>query len=116
MEKTHFTRAPKIKDLEKVLKNGARQIFITKTAKERMSKKAIELIKKYNAELIIESARGRPISLGLQKISQIVELHKDNRTYREIENLTGISKSTCHYLIKYAERQKLKQGNNVVYL
>ncbi|MCR4335419.1 MAG: hypothetical protein NUV57_02675 [archaeon] len=115
-EKIHFTRAPKAKELEQVLKNGAGTIYITKSAKQRLSEKAKKKIKELKVELVIESARGRPIELNLQTISEIVELHRDNRTFREIEKITGISKSTAHYLIKYAERNKIKQGKKIVYL
>ncbi|MAG18112.1 MAG: hypothetical protein CL944_01405 [Candidatus Diapherotrites archaeon] len=115
MDKVHFTRAPKAKELEQVLKNG-NTIYLTKSAKQRLSDKAKKKIKDSGAELVIESARGRPIELNLQTISEIVELHKDHRTFREIEKITGISKSTAHYLIKYAERNKIKKGKKVVYL
>ncbi|MFH1391656.1 MAG: hypothetical protein ABIH20_05070 [Candidatus Diapherotrites archaeon] len=116
MDKIHFTRAPKEKELEQVLKNGASTIYITKSAKQRLSNKAKKKINESGVELVIESARGRPIELNLQTISEIIELNKDNRTFREIEKITGISKSTAHYLIKYAERQKIKKGKKVVYL
>jgi len=116
MEKVHFTRAPNAKELDKVLKNGASQIYMTESAKQRLSRKTAKKIKDSEATILIESARGRPIDLDLQTISEIVELHRDHRTFREIERITGVSKSTAHYLIRYAERQKIKKGKKVVYL
>jgi len=114
--KTHFVRAPKSKELEKVLRNGVREIYMSKSAKERLSTKSKKMIKSAGATVIVESVRGRPLELSPQQISQVVELQKDHRTFREIENIMGVSKSTAHYLIKYAERQKMKQGKKVIYL
>ena len=87
-----------------------------KSAEQRMSKKAKKLIQSSGATISIETARGRPLDLDLNKMREIVELHKDNRTFREIEKITGISKSTAHYLIRYAERLKFRTGNKIVYI
>ena len=40
----------------------------------------------------------------------------DYQSLREIERLTEIPKSTVHYLVKYAEREKIKKGNTTIYL
>ena len=114
--KVHFVRSPKAKELEKILRNGVREIYMPKSAKERLSSKSKKLIRGAGATIIIQSARGRPLELSPQQISEVVELQKDNRTFREIEKIMGVSKSTAHYLIKYAERQKIKQGKKVIYL
>jgi len=116
VDKVHFVRAPKKSELEKVLRNGVKQIYMPQSAKERLSKKSKKIIKETKTIIVIENARGRPIDLNLEKMMEIVELHKDHRTFREIENITGVSKSTAHYLIMYAERQKLKKGKKVIYL
>ena len=55
-------------------------------------------------------------NLDLEKIKQVAEYHKDHLSFRKIEKLTGIPKSTIHYLIRYAERSKVKSGKQVVYL
>ena len=115
-DKIHFTRAPTIKQIETSLKNGAGTFYMPKSAKERMSRKAREKINESSIEIIIERAVGRPINLPIEKLMEIIELHRDNRTYREIEKITGIPKSTVHYIIRYAQRQKLKKGNKVIYL
>ena len=82
----------------------------------RLSAKARRLLDSSGAEVVIEQARGRPISLPMEKIIEVAELHRDERTFREIEGITGIPKSTCHYLLKYAQRQKIGSGGKVVYL
>jgi len=43
-------------------------------------------------------------------------MRKDHQTLREIERVTGIPKSTVHYLQRYAQRAKIKNGKNIVYL
>ena len=81
-----------------------------------MSQRARKLLEDSNAEIAIESSRGRPIEISIEKLMEIIELHRDNRTLRQIEQATGVPKSTVHYLVKYAQRQKLRKGNKVVYL
>ena len=114
-EKVHFTRPPKIMELEKAL-NSTNRVFMPASCFKRLSRKARKLLDEKGAEVVMEEARGRPIALGMEKILEVVELHKDNRTYRQIEEITGIPKSTAHYLVKYAERQKLSKNGKVVYL
>ena len=113
-EKKHFPRAPTSKEIEKSMRNGTMVFYMPKSAKQRLSTKAKETIKENGVEIVIETAAGRPINLPLEKIAEIVELHRDNRTYREIEQIIGIPKSTVHYIIKYAQRQKIKKGNKIV--
>jgi len=62
------------------------------------------------------SRQGRPISVPLRKMQHALELRKDFQSLREVERVTGISKSTVHYLEKYAQRAKLKNGKRVIYL
>ncbi|PIN85476.1 MAG: hypothetical protein COV47_01945 [Candidatus Diapherotrites archaeon CG11_big_fil_rev_8_21_14_0_20_37_9] len=116
MDKIHFSRPPTLKEIETALKQGTREIYISQSSSERMSKRTQKKIKESGITINIEKVAGRPINMSLQKILEIVELHKDHRTYREIEQITGIPKSTVHYIIKYAQRQKIKKGKKIVYL
>jgi len=115
-EKKHFTRAPTLKQFNNSLKRGVKKFYLPKSAVQRLSFKVRKKIKDHHAEIIVESARGRPLELNIERITQIIELHRDDRTFREIEKITGIPRSTAHYLIKYAERQKLKRGKKVIYI
>ncbi len=115
MAKVHFTRPPKIRELEAALRQGI-VLHMPHSCFKRLSAKARRLLDSSGAEVVIEQARGRPISLPMEKILQVAELHRDERTFREIEQITGIPKSTCHYLLKYAERQKLTSNGKIVYL
>ena len=111
----HFARPPKAAELEKALQ-GADKVFMPDSCFRRLSRKARKILDAKGIEVVIEEARGRPIALPMEKILEVVELHKDHRTFRQIEEVTGIPKSTAHYLVKYAERQKLRKGGKVVYL
>ncbi len=114
-QKVHFSRPPKISELKAALA-GTGQVFMPDSTFKRLSTKARKMLDAKGTEVVIESAAGRPISLPMEKILQVAELHRDERTFREIEQITGIPKSTCHYLVKYAQRQKIRAGKGVVYL
>ncbi|MEK6957674.1 MAG: hypothetical protein AABW99_01710 [archaeon] len=115
-ESKHYARAPKISELKRDIKGGVDELRMPKSAFERMSFSARAMVKEKNVNMLLESARGRPIGIPVQKMAEIIELHRDHRTFREIERITGIPKSTAHYLIAYAERQKIREGNKIVYL
>ncbi len=115
-EKTHFSRPPRAAELRKLLGAGQRRFFMPQSCISRLSAKARSLLEDAKAEIVVSSARGRPIDISMEKLMEVIELHKDNRAFRKIEELTGIPKSTAHYLVKYAQRQKLKRGGKVVYL
>ena len=114
--KAHFSRPPTAAQLKAAIKGGASRIFMPASSFSRMGAKARRLIDDSGAEVVIESSRGRPIEIGVEKLMQIIEMHRDNRTFRQIEKATGVPKSTVHYLVKYAERQKLRKGGDIVYL
>ena len=113
-EKKHFKRPPRASELKK-LPNGS-AVFMPQGCFKRISSKSRKILDSKGIEVNIEEARGRPIALPMEKILEVAELHRDNRTYRQIEEITGIPKSTAHYLVKYAERQKLRLRGKVVYI
>lgn len=113
----HLVRPLKKSSLEKLFKSRSiKEVFLSKSTKKRLGKKAKEFLKKKGITVKEEKKAGRAISINLKKVQELVELHKDFQSFRKIEELTGIPKSTSHYLIKYAQRAKVKNGNNVVYL
>jgi hypothetical protein len=113
----HLTRPAKHELLEKLLKKcSIKEITLSKSCFDRIPKKTKEIFKDNGINLIIEQKRGRAIDIPLEKMLEIIELRKDFQSIREIEKLTGVPKSTIHYLVKYAERAKIKKGKQVVYL
>lgn len=116
MVSVHFTRPPTLRDLSVLKKKNVDEIKLPKSAIDRLSKRARSFLTLNNIKVSCVSSRGRPLGLDFRKVLDVVELHNDDRTYREIERILGVPKSTAHYLIKYAKRKKLKRDNKVVYL
>ncbi len=116
MDFVHFSRPPKFSVLLDLKRKGIAELRMPLSAIKRLSRKARVFLEANGIKVSVESSRGRPLGLDLEKISKVVELHKDDRTYREIEKFLGVPKSTAHYLVKYAKRSKLKKGKQIVYL
>jgi hypothetical protein len=116
--KLHFVRPLKESLLKQILKKcpGLETVSMSKSCFERMPKKQLEMLKKKGISLERETRAGRPISMPLEKMQQALEMRKDFQSLREVERVIGISKSTVHYLEKYAQRAKVKNRGRVIYL
>lgn len=117
-EELHFVRPPRIKSLKAMLRKcrNLRRISLSESCSERLAEKAKKLLRKREIGMSVSSNHGRPIAMEIAKIQEVIGLQKDEKSYREIEGITGIPKSTVHYLIKYAGRGKVRNGKNIVYL
>lgn len=116
--KLHFVRPVKKELLKEILKKcaGLEAASASKSCIARMPKKSVALLGQKNIVLETVARPGRPISMPLEKMQQALEMRKDYQSLREVERVTGISKSTVHYLEKYAKRTKIKNGKKVIYL
>lgn len=114
----HFVRPVKAKEIESILGKcrALKEVSLSKSCLARMPKKGLGLLEKKGIKVATVSRRGRPISVPLRKMRHALELRRDFQSLREVERVTGISKSTVHYLERYAKRAKLKNGNRVIYL
>lgn len=113
----HLVRPIKKEKIEWLLNNRSlTKITLSSSCLKRLPKKTQKKIKDKGVSISIEKRRGRPIDLPLEKIKEIIELRKDYQSIRDIERITDVPKSTIHYLLKYAERTKIKKGNTIVYL
>lgn len=92
-----------------------KRITMSKSCRERLSGRAGEMLKESGIAIGVEAHSGRALGMGLEKITDVVEMHRDDLTYREIEESAGIPKSTAHYLVRYAARDKLKRPGGTVY-
>ena len=117
-EEIHLVRPVNHRSIKEILKkcSALKKISLSKSCFQRMPEKTKTAIRENGTEMAIESRRGRAIGIGLEKMLHVIEMRKDFQPFREIENITGIPKSTVHYLVKYAQRGKVKKGNSVVYL
>jgi len=117
-EQLHFVRPMKKKSIEAVLKKCAalKSVSMSKSCTKRMPEAGLKLLREKGIRIESASRQGRPISVPLTKMQHVLEMRKDYQSLREVERVTGISKSTVHYLEKYAQRAKIKNGNKVIYL
>lgn len=117
-EQLHFVRPPKKKLLLGILRKckGLKEVSMSGSCRKRMPGKSLAMLREKGVRLEAAARPGRPISVPLQKMQHALELRKDYQSLREVQRVTGISKSTVHYLERYAQRAKLKNGKNVIYL
>ncbi|MFH1255943.1 MAG: hypothetical protein V1494_01490 [Candidatus Diapherotrites archaeon] len=115
-ESVHLVRPIKAKKLEELSRKGVKELCLSPSCEKRLSRKTKKLIEEKGITLKAEPSRGRAIEIPLEKVTEIAEMRWSDKTYREIEELTGVPKSTAHYLIKYANRNKLKKGKSTIYV
>jgi hypothetical protein len=113
----HLVRPIKKEKLDDLLNTRKlEQITVSASCLNRLPKKAQDKIKAKGIELAMEKRRGRALDITMEQMLEIIELRKDYQSIREIEKLTNVPKSTIHYLLKYADRGKIKKGSTVIYL
>ena len=116
-EKIHFVRPIKHKKItELIKKRKIKEISLSESTLKRMKPKTIILIEKKGIEIKKDSKRGRAIETKFDTILKIIELKKDYLSTRKIQEQTGIPKSTVYYLLKYANRDKIKKKKQTIYL
>ncbi|MDD3177942.1 MAG: hypothetical protein PHR26_00310 [Candidatus ainarchaeum sp.] len=113
----HITQAFSYKTAEKIYNKSKKinLITVSKSTKERISPKTKQFLKSKNINLVIKKEQGRPIDIPIEKLNQIIKMHKDY-SYRDLAEKLKIPKSTIHYLIKKSKKKKLKNGNKIIYL
>ena len=116
-EEIHLVRPIKKENLDFLLKNRPiKRISLSSSCLKRLPKKAQKKIKERGIEITMEKRRGRALDLTMDQMLEIIEMRKDYQSIREIEKVMDIPKSTVHYLLKYADRGKIKSGSNIMYL
>ncbi len=114
----HFVRPVKRKLFEGILRkcSGLEGISMSSSCMQRTPRKSLAMLRKKGVKIAAARRQGRPIGVPLQKMQHALELRRDYQSLREVERVPGISKSTVHYLEKYAQRSKIKSGKGVIYL
>jgi len=114
----HFVRPVKKRLLRGILKRckGLEEITMSRSCMLRMPEESMQMLREKGLRIVEKTRRGRAISVPLEKMQHALEMRKDFQTLREVERVTGISKSTVHYLEKYAKRAKVKNGKRIYYL
>ena len=117
-EAVHLVRPIDADRLRQLLRKcrDLRTCTLSASCEKRLSAKVRGMLREKGIVLVGESNRGRAIGIELQKLLDIIEMRKDFQSLREIEEASGVPKSTIHYLVKYAHRGKIKKGNETIYL
>ena len=116
-EKIHFVRPIKEKKVIELLKKRKiKEISLSSSTLKRLKPKALKLIEGKGIQLKEDSRRGRAIETDFDTILKIIELKRDYLSTRKIGKKTGKPKSTVHYLLKYANRDKIKKKQQTIYL
>ena len=117
-EEIHISRPLRMNSLDKLLRKckALNRITLSKSCLERLSGRVKKKLQNKEVELRLYKAKGRPLSVELEKMLRIIELKQDYRSYGEIAAIVDVPKSTAHYLIKYADRTKIKKGKQVIHL
>ncbi|MEM4662636.1 MAG: hypothetical protein QXM75_01285 [Candidatus Diapherotrites archaeon] len=118
LDELHLVRPLSMKTLSEFIKEQKNliRISLSQSTYDRLSLRAKKFLTESGIDLEVVSARGRPLEIPLTKMKQAVEMRRDHRPLREIEQVTGIPKSTIHYLEKYSKRKKIKKGSMIIYL
>ena len=116
-QKIHLVRPIKLNKLKDLLeKRIIKEISLSDSCFKRLSEKARKLLQDKNVNVVKDNRSGRAIEIAMEDIVKINEFRKDFQSLRKIQNLMGIPKSTIHYLEKYAKGDKIRKGNQTIYL
>ncbi len=117
-EAIHLVRPVKKEKLQKLLRKcpNLKEISLSISCEKRLSSEIKKFLKQKGIALLSEESRGRAIEISMEKMLKAIEMNKDRRPLREIEVTIGIPKSTVHYLVKYADRKKIKSGKETLHL
>lgn len=116
-DKLHLVRPIAFKKIREIcLKRPVQTISCCPSCFARLKGKTKQWLEEKGIGIKIQQKRGRPLSTPLRKMLAVIELAKDHRSYREIEKTLDVPKSTAHYLVKYAQRDRIKKNGSTVFL
>jgi len=111
----HLSRPLTFEDMKKLV-TVKKKYTMSKSTYERLGKSTKEFLSKRKVKIDFVSKAGRPISSNIETIKKVLELHNAGFSVRKIESKLKIPKSTIHYLIKKAKRNKIKYNGKSVFL
>lgn len=115
IEEVFVSRPLRLKALRILVEEkGVKKVCCSASCAKRLSARARKYLEEKEVALEIESFRGKPLSLSPEQILKFSELRKDGLSYRKIASEIGISKSTAHYLHKYAKKTKIKNRGRIL--
>ncbi len=116
-ESAYLVRPISLKKLKELFEHNAlKKIELSKSCLQRLPEKTKKWLHEKGIELKVEDTKGRALGIPLETVQQISEWRKEGQSFRKIQEKLGIPKSTVHYLVRYAQRAKVKQGKLVIHL
>ncbi|MBS3061807.1 MAG: hypothetical protein J4215_04465 [Candidatus Diapherotrites archaeon] len=113
----HLARPISRKKITEIInKRPIHTVTLSKSTFVRINEKTLDFLEKRKIKTFIHNNPGKPLQIPLEQIIDVIERVKDHQSLRKIEHITGIPKSTVHYLVKYAKRTKAKKGNKPIHL
>ena len=94
----------------------AEKLHASQSTLDRISRKVRERL---TGSLSIELSRaiaGRPLAVEPSVMGEIFDLKREGLSIRQIAKELEVSKSTVHYLLKYADRNKIKVDGVTMHL
>ena len=118
LSEVHLVRPISAKKMLAILQQcpSLNMVGASSSVEKRLAPKTREVLQKHRIHVKRNHKPGRALNVDLEKIKLIADLRKDFLSMREIEAKTGVPKSTIHYLLKKAKRQKIHKGKNVIYV
>ncbi len=118
LSEVHLVRPISAKKMMAILVQcpGISMVGASSSVEKRLAPKTRDVLQKHHIHVKRNHRPGRALNVDLEKIRLIADLRKDFLSMREIEAKTGVPKSTIHYLLKKAKRQKIHKGKNVIYV
>jgi len=89
---------------------------MSKSTLQRLSKSAKDYLSQNKVKIEIVHKAGRPITITPEIIVKIIELHNAGLSVRKIQAKLGLPKSTIHYLVKKAKRNRIKYKGMTVFI
>ena len=118
IEKLCFTRPISLKKYTAIIRkcDGIQEIIMSQNTLERLSPKIKKSLYKKGIFVKVKQTKGRPLSVNLKQLYEAIDLFKDNYSFREISAKTGIPKSTAHFILRKAKKNKIKTKNKMYHL
>jgi hypothetical protein len=111
----HLSRPLALSDIMPLVE-VKKKFTMSQSTFDRLSKRSKEFLKDNKVRIKIITKQGRPINLSTKEILHLIELNNAGFSYRKIGKKTGLPKSTIHYLIKSATRNRIKYKGMTVFL
>lgn len=111
----HISRPLTLKDIM-FLAKVKKHFTMSPSTFKRLSKNTKSFISTNKIKIDFVKKAGRPIDINPERILKIIELHNAGFTVRKIAEKTNFPKSTIHYLIKTAKRNRIKYKGMTVFV